>query len=68
MATKAARLDPEGRDLAQEFPGGEMGRKGMRWEEGGAGGAGMGWHSRAPAERLPPSNIQGVHRALDSAP
>lgn len=42
MATEAARLDLEGRDLAQEFQGGEMGRKEMRWEEGEAGGSGMG--------------------------
>lgn len=31
-------------DLAQEFPGGEMG-----------GGSGMRWHLRAPGERVPPS-------------
>lgn len=55
MATEAARLDPERRDLAQEFPGGEMGRKGMRREEGEAGAAGMGWCLRAAGERLLPS-------------
>lgn len=56
MATEAARLDPERRDLAREFPGGEMGRKGMRWEEGEAGASGMGWCLRAPGVRpgLPP--------------
>lgn len=51
MATEAARLDPERRDLAREFPGGEMGRKGMRWEEGEAGASGMGWCLRAPGVR-----------------
>lgn len=40
-----------------------MARKGMRWEEGEAGGSGMGWHLREVAA-FPTL----TSRALDSAP
>lgn len=64
MATEAARLDPEGRDLAPEFPGRELGRKGMSGEEAEARGSGRGQCSRAHG--LP--NKQHVCRAPDLAP
>lgn len=66
MATEAARLDLEGRDLAQELQGGEMGRKEMRWEEGEAGGSGMGRRLRAPGERLLPSQHPTCPQGLGS--